>query len=272
MTFLRSIICQIVFYLNFLCFGGMCFFVLFFPQRWVYLYAIHWKRVTMFLWTLTTNSTIEIRGEENIPEGGFIVASKHQSTWETLACGTLLDKIVFIMKQELMYLPMFGWFTWRTGMIPIKREDKGKVVGPMTKAAKKAVDKGHRIIIFMEGTRVAAGKKGRYRTGVARLSESLDCAIVPVALNAGLFWPRNSFWRYSGNLIVEYLPPIQPGKPVRETMEILEREVEEASNRLLLETAATPNPPPTIHEALDELEKRGVDLSSVRPNASNSSK
>jgi len=217
----------------------------------------------MFLWRITTNSTLEIRGEENIPAGGFIVASKHQSAWETLAFGTLLERIVFIMKQELMYLPIFGWFTWRTGMIPIKRHEKGKVVGPMTRAAKKAVDKG---------TRVAAGKKGRYRTGAARLSESLDCAIVPVALNAGLFWPRNSFWRYSGNLIVEFLPPIEPGKPVRETMEILEREVEEASNRLLLETAAAPNPPPTIHEALDELEKRGVDISSVRSNASSSSK
>ncbi|MEP1441656.1 MAG: lysophospholipid acyltransferase family protein [Hyphomicrobiales bacterium] len=222
----------------------------------------------MFLWRHTTNSTIEVRGRENIPEGGFVVASKHQSAWETIAFGTLLDKIVFIMKQELMYLPIFGWYTWRTGMIPIKRHEKGKVVGPMTAAAKKAVDKGHRIIIFMEGTRVAAGQKGRYRTGAARLSQSLDCAIVPVALNAGLFWPRNSFWRYSGNLIVEFLPPIPAGKPVGEIMKTLERDVEEASNRLLLETAATPNPPPTIHAALDELEKRGVDISSVRAPAS----
>jgi len=219
----------------------------------------------MFLWRVTTNSTMEIRGAENIPEGGFVVAAKHQSTWETLAFGTILDKIVFIMKQELMYLPIFGWFTWRTGMIPIKRAERGKVVGPMTARSKKAIENGHRIIIFMEGTRVTAGEAGKYRNGAARLYKSIECPIVPVALNTGLFWPRNSFWRYSGHVVVEFLPPIYPGKRTAEVMKILEEQVEEASNRLLLETAAGPNPPPTMDAALDALEKRGVDISSVRP-------
>lgn len=264
MIFFRSVLCQFLFYLNFLVLGAFCFIVLLLPQAWVFRYAVLWKKTTIFWWRLSTGSTIEIRGLENVPNTGFVVASKHQSTLETLAFGTMLDKVVFIMKQELMYLPIFGWFTWRTGMIPIKRSEKGKVVGPMTEAARKAVQKGHRIIIFMEGTRIPAGKKGRYRTGAARLYDAIGCPLVPVAHNAGLFWPRNSFWRYSGKVIFEFLPPIQPGQSVETTMEILERDVEAASNRILLETAAGPNPPPTMDAALDALEARGIDVSSVR--------
>lgn len=233
-------------------------------RRFAWAWAVQWMRAVMFLWKWTTNSTYEFRGVENIPEGGFIIASKHQSTWETLGLALCIYDIVFVLKKELMHIPIFGWFAWKAKMIPIRRGERSKVLGPMIDAAREAVTAGRSIVIFMEGTRMAPGTTRTYKQGAVRMYDALDCPILPVAVNTGLFWPRNGFWRYSGHVIIEFLPPIMPGLSKRKAHEQLEREVEAASNALILETARSNNPPPTIHAALDALEARGVDVSSVR--------
>jgi len=264
MTFLRSLLFQILFYLNFLLHGLFAPIMLVMPSSVAWFYVINWMRSVLLLWKVVTRSSYEFRGLENVPEGGCILASKHQSTWETLGLGPAVYNVVFIMKQELMYIPILGTVARKTGMIPIRRAEGSKAVGPMIEAAGRAVAKGRQIVIFMEGTRTAAGTARPYKAGVARMAEKLHCPIVPVALNTGLFWPRNSFWRYSGHVIVEFLPAIAPGGHVREVVARLERDVEARSVELILETARSKRPPPTIHKALDELEARGIDVSSVR--------
>lgn len=264
MLFLRSLLFQIAFYLNFFLFAVLFPIVLLLPQSLVMSYAEIWMKCILFLWKWITGSTYEFRGLENIPKEGCIFASKHQSAWETLGLGGPANKGVYIMKVELMYIPIFGWFTYRAGMIPVRRGDRSKAVGPMIKAAGKAIDAGRHIIIFMEGTRMAAGTMRPYKAGVARMGEALQCQIVPVALNTGLFWPRNSFWRYPGNLVIEFLPPIKAGKSVQATLTKLEKIVEPAVTELIFETAKSDNPPPTIPKALDELEARGIDVSAYR--------
>lgn len=264
MIFLRSLLFQILFYLNFLFFALLTPFVLLLPKPIVWSYSVTWMRSVLFLWKWTTRSTYEFRGLENVPAEGCILAAKHQSAWETIGLGPAVYKVVFIMKRELMYIPIFGWFTQKTGMIPIRRSDRSKAVGPMIEAAGEAVADGRQIVIFMEGTRTPVGTMKPYKAGVARMAEALQCPIVPVALNTGLFWPRNSFWRYPGHVVIEFLPPILPGGSVRDVLIQLEHDVEEASNALIFEAARSTNPPPTLHKALDELEARGVDVSSVR--------
>lgn len=264
MLYMRSLLCQITFYLNFLLHGLMAPVALSRSSQVAWEWAASWMLRTMKIWKLTTNSTYEFRGLENLPDGGFIVASKHQSTWETLGLAEALKDVSYVLKQELMYIPIFGWFCWKAKQIPIKRGDRTQAIEPMIKAAKTFIKEGRRIVIFMEGTRVPAGAKGKYKLGVASMYRSLDCPVVPVALNTGLFWPRNSFFRYSGHVIIEFLPPIMPGKPIRQILRQLENEVETATNRLLLETARSDNPPPTMGAALDAMEERGIDISSVR--------
>lgn len=262
MLFLRSLLCQLFFYLNFFAFGLMLPAVLFGTRGFVWLWASWWARSTIFWWRITTGSSVEFRGLENIPKGGCIIASKHQSTWETVGLVSAIFELVYIMKQELMYIPVFGWFCWKAGMIPVRRKDKSRALGPMISASKKAVKAGRKIVIFMEGTRVAAGATQPYKVGVAKLYSKLDCPILPVALNTGLFWPRNSYWRYSGRVIIEFLPPIMPGEKPKNLLKTLEERVEVATNALILETARSDNPPPTIDKALDALKARGIDTGS----------
>ena len=264
MLLLRSLLFQILFYLNFLLFALLTPIMLFMPKAFAWYYVVTWMRSVMFLWKWITGSTYEYRGLENIPKEGCILASKHQSAWETIGLGPAVHNIVYIMKRELMSIPVFGWFAQKTGMIPVRRSDRSKALGPMIEAADVAVKNGRQIVIFMEGTRMAAGTMRPYKAGVARMADAIQCPIVPVALNTGLFWPRNSFWRYSGHAIIEFLPPILPGGTVQDVLEKLEHDVEEATNALILETAQSNNPPETIHKALDELEARGVDISPLR--------
>lgn len=252
-----------MFYLNFFFHGLATPIALLTTRAVAWAIAVQWMHGILFFWRWTTGSTYEYRGVENIPDGGFIIGSKHQSTWETIGLAPLMYEIVFILKKELMYIPIFGWFCAKAKMIPINRGKGSKVIGPMTEKAREAIEAGRRIVIFMEGTRVQPGSMLPYKVGVVRLYQDLNCPIVPIAVNTGLFWPKNGFWRYKGHVVIEVLPPIMPGLGVQEALQELERRVETATNNLILETAMGDNPPPTIHAAIANLKERGVDVSAA---------
>jgi len=178
-------------------------------------------------------TTTEFRGQENIPKGGkFFVACKHQSAWETVSLHRFVKDPTVVMKRELIYLPVFGTVVQQAGSIIIDRK-KGKAVLPqMIEGAKRSFEKNRPVLIFPEGTRSAPGKPGRYRHGIFALYKALNAPILPIALNAGYFWPRRGFLKKKGKLILEYLPPIQPGLNEKEFMATLERVIEEASLRI----------------------------------------
>jgi 1-acyl-sn-glycerol-3-phosphate acyltransferase len=205
------------------------------PYRCTVEIAKHWAKTSLWLLRVICNIKADFRGLEKIPSGGIIFASKHQSVWETFALLPLLENPTFILKRELMWIPLFGWGLWKAQMIPVNRGARGPALAAMNKRAKEEVSEGRQIIIFPEGTRRPAGAEPQYKFGVAFLYAETGVPCVPVALNSGLFWPRRSFRRFPGTVVVQVCDPILPGLEKKEFHERLKDVVETASAQLLEE-------------------------------------
>jgi len=191
-----------------------------------------WGRTNLWLLRHVCNLRVEWRGLEKIPPGGLIIAAKHQSTWETFALLTILSGPVFILKRELMWIPVFGWCLHRGGMIPVDRGAGRAALIAMTKKAREAIAEGHQIIIFPRAP--AARRAPRRNTSSASPSSMPTAgAVRTIALNSGLFWPRRRFLRFPGTVVVEVLDPIMPGRDRNAFFAELEEKLEAASTRLL---------------------------------------
>ena len=196
-----------------------------------------WSRISMWLHRTITGIRHEYRGFDRIPTTGCIVAIKHQSTWETIALLPFFHDPAFILKRELIWLPFFGWWAWRAKMIPVDRGKGGAALAAMTEKAREAADEGREILIFPEGTRREAGAEPRYKFGIAHLYKALDVPIVPIAINAGVYWPRHSWVHRKGTIVAEVLDPIPPGLDPRVAFDRLQQSLESACDRLLIEAA-----------------------------------
>nr|WP_255419670.1 lysophospholipid acyltransferase family protein [Wolbachia endosymbiont of Dipetalonema caudispina] len=178
----------------------------------------------------------EIRGIENIPKQPFIIASKHQSPFETLIFMLLFRNAVFILKRELKWIPFIGLHLMALGMIFINRLDGIKSIRYIIKLAKIRMKENRSIIIFPEGTRTVAvtGQKTEYQSGVAALYSMLSVPVLPVALNTGLFWPKHIFSikKIPGKAVIKILSPIYPGLSKGIFLESLRKTIEEKSNKL----------------------------------------
>jgi 1-acyl-sn-glycerol-3-phosphate acyltransferase len=157
---------------------------------------------------------------------------KHQSAWDTLVFALLLDRPAIVLKQELLNLPLFGWYMRKCRMIPVNRKGRAAALKRMAADARDRAAAGRPILIFPEVTRMAPGQRRPYQPGAAALYGALGLPVVPVALNSGLFWGRRSFHKRPGRIVVEFLPPIAPGLPRREFMQELQERMEGASQRL----------------------------------------
>ncbi len=202
------------------------------PRRYM-LHVVHlWLHQVEWIERTFGNITYRVIGREYVPEGACIIAAKHQSAWETFKLHLLFGDPAIVLKKELLRIPIWGWYLGRSGMIPIDRAGRAKALSAMMQAAHKAADMGRKIVIFPQGTRVAVGASKPYKSGVVALYQELNLPIVPMALNSGLFWPKNSFIKKPGVITIEFLPPIPPGLPRAAMMERLESELEAATNRL----------------------------------------
>jgi 1-acyl-sn-glycerol-3-phosphate acyltransferase len=207
----RSIVFNTVFYLVLFVYLIAAMPTLLMPRSALWAMVKSWSRVNLWLLKVICNIGCEFRGLENIPKGAALIASKHQSMWETFALITVLDDPAYILKRELLWIPFFGWCAAKAEMIPVDRGKRSQALAAMTERAHRETARGREIIIFPEGTRRAPGAEPKYKFGVAFLYTELGVPCVPVALNSGLFWPRRSFRRYPGLVRVEFLPPIPPG-------------------------------------------------------------
>jgi 1-acyl-sn-glycerol-3-phosphate acyltransferase len=177
-----------------------------------------------------------VRGRARIPATGpTVFAVKHQSTWETMTLHLLLDDPAIVLKSELTQIPLFGWYLLHTGMIRIERGRGAAALRSLVEGARRALARGSSIVIFPEGTRTAPGERRPYHPGVAALYLHLGCPVVPVALNSGLFWGRRSFVKRPGRIVIEFLPPIEPGLDRRAFMAELERRLEGGTEELIAE-------------------------------------
>jgi 1-acyl-sn-glycerol-3-phosphate acyltransferase len=234
----RSILYNLAFYLNLgvLLLGALVTIVL--PRRAVLQMATLWGRSSVWLLRVICGTRVEYRGLEKLPKGPLIVAAKHQSTWETFALLWLFDDFTFIVKRELMWIPIFGWCMWKGGMVPVDRGAGSQALAAMTLHARDKVRSGRQLIIFPEGTRRPAGAEPRYKFGVVHLYAELGVPCVPIALNSGLFWPRRKFLRYPGTIVVEILDPIPPGLDKNTFFARLQNDIETATARLVAEGRA----------------------------------
>lgn len=199
--------------------------------------AVHWVgrlwvRVSFALLAATVGLRHRIVGLENLPDGPAIVAPKHQSAWDTMVFALPLRLPAYVLKRELIFVPLFGLYLWRAGMIPVDRAGGGAALRRMTAAAKQAAAAGRHLLIYPQGTRVAPGQRRPYHPGIAALYAQLGLPVVPVALNSGLFWGRRAFTKRAGTITVAFLEPIPPGLPRRAFMAELEARLESESDRL----------------------------------------
>ena len=194
-----------------------------------------YARSSLFLLRIICGTEVEWRGREKLPQGAYIVACKHQSLWETFALFALLPDPTYVLKRELMWLPLFGWLATKARMIPIDRGARASALARMTALAREEIARSRQIVIFPEGTRRPPDAVPRYLPGVAHLYAETGLCCVPVALNSGLYWPRRSLRRYPGKVLVEVLDPIPPGLERRDFLLHLQKLLEEATARLVAE-------------------------------------
>ena len=232
---LRSITFNVLFYLNLFVQIIAALPTLVMPRWGIIWVAKFWARSNLWLLRVICGTKVEFRGLEKIPCGPLLVSSKHQSLWETFALLPLLSDPAYIMKRELMWIPFFGWYTWKAGMIAVDRGKGSQALAEMNASARQEAARGRQIIIFPEGTRRPPGAEPRYKYGIVHLYAELGIPCLPIALNSGLFWPRRSIRRYPGTIRVEVLDPIPPGLGKEAFFERLQREVEAATARLVAE-------------------------------------
>ena len=218
-----------------------------------------WSRSSMWLQATLVGSRFDIGGVENLPEGSFILAPKHQSFWDTIAFFPYLRDPLYILKRELTWIPFFGWYIMKMRMIPVDRGSRSKALRMVVAATRKEMARNPRqLIIYPEGTRRAPGAEPSYKWGIVELYNELGVPVVPVAHQAGLFWPRRRFLRYPGTIKAQFLPPIPPGLPKEEFMARLISETETACDAILVEAANQPNPPAMPASAVKRLGELGV--------------
>ena len=233
MIIARSLLFSLVFYLNTIAMLIVALPTFLMPRIAILRVAQTWAKVSLFFLRVIVGTRVEYRGLDRIPQGGLLIASKHQSFADIHALLPKLSDPTFILKRELTWIPIWGWFTIKAGMIPVDRSRGSAAIADMNRRARDEVEGGRQILIYPEGTRRAPGAEPAYRQGVAHLYRSLNVPCVPVALNSGLFWPRRKLKLRPGTIIVEFLPAIPPGLEREEFMDLLRTSIERASNRLL---------------------------------------
>lgn len=171
-----------------------------------------------------------------LADGPAIYASKHQSAWETMAFSHILPKPVFVLKQELKSVPFFGWYLSKMRMIAVDRAAGASAMRSMVLQGRAVIKDGYSVVIYPQGTRVAPGVSAPYHPGVYALYRSLNVPVIPIALDSGRRWRRNSFLKRAGTITVSILPAIPPGLDRQSFMDRLENVIESECRRLSEET------------------------------------
>ena len=207
------------------------------PRRKLIRMMSTWGKIFIWLCKVIAGLKLEIRGQQHVSKGPMLIAAKHLSAWETIALLGLFDDPCFIMKEELQKIPLLGSYIIHSRQIPLNRKGSAADMKKMLRAAKQEVstDQGRQIIIFPEGTRRAVDAEPVYHAGVSMLYTAMDVTCLPLAHNAGLFWPSGYMPHHSGTIIVEFLPPIPPGMDRAQFQTAIQDQLETASRRLIAE-------------------------------------
>jgi 1-acyl-sn-glycerol-3-phosphate acyltransferase len=212
---IRSLLFNILYFLFvFLCvlFGQLV------PRRHIFKF---WRFLSCgldFISQKVAGITYSIENQENIPNVPAIYAIRHESAWETLVLIQLFKEPIFVLKKELLHIPLFGRLARRAESIAVDRENGAHAMITALKSMKKCIDDDHAVIVFPEGTRVAPGECVEIKRGIAFFYKKINCPVVPIIHNSGRFWPRRGFFKKPGNITVRVMKPLEPGLDVDEFM------------------------------------------------------
>ncbi len=227
---------------------NLCFFVLTplfstlillfrpFGFRASWFWAKSWSHTILWLARIICGIRIKIEGQEHFPDEPCVVMAKHQSALETLAMPALIPSYVWILKRELFYIPVFGWALAAIGAIAIRRGNPREAIKQVIEQGKQRLAEKRWVVIFPEGTRSAVGTTGNYQPGGVAVAQKAGAAILPMAHNAGVHWPKRGFIKRPGTVIFHFLPLI-PAETVANTkrnklLETLKQDIESASRKL----------------------------------------
>src|SRR5271156_6643567 len=208
---LRSLIFNLLFYVNLIVLMILGLPMMLFGRKGVFFMARLWGATSVWLLEKICNLRVEYRGVENIPDGGYLIAAKHQSFLETFSLLKYSPDFAIIMKKQLMYIPMFGLYLVVGKQIGIDRDRGRSALTQLIEQAGAVLRAGRQVYIYPEGTRRPPGATPMYKYGVAALYEATRAPCVPVALNTGLFGGRRGFLRKPGVAVIEFLPAIPAG-------------------------------------------------------------
>ncbi|MGB0749779.1 MAG: lysophospholipid acyltransferase family protein [Magnetospiraceae bacterium] len=245
MTALRSLLFNIWFYGTLVL--GLILMIALLPfHRMVIQESVRtWVKVALFGARVILGLRYKIRGIENLPKGAAIVAAKHQSAWDTLIFYLLAHDPAYVLKKELIDLPVWGWHARKAKAIAVDRSGGGAALKKMLRDVRDALEATRLVVIFPEGTRTKVGQKAPYHPGIAALYRDGAAPVVPVALNSGLFWGRRQFKKYGGVITLEILPPIPADLDRKAFMARLQSDIETATGALVEEARAKfPHLPP----------------------------
>ncbi len=192
-----------------------------------------WARLVVFGLATFARVKVEVRGLEHCPRGAGLIAAKHECMFDFIGPFIFLPDACFVLKKELLKMPLFGWHATKTRMIPIDREGRSRALKDLVAVAKERLAEARQIIIFPEGTRVTPGAAPDYKPGVAALYRDLELPCTPLATNSGVHWPAKGWPRKPGTIVFEFLPAIPPGLKRADFMREMQDRVETASNALL---------------------------------------
>jgi len=225
--FLRSVLFFAIMTIATVIWAIACIFFAPFPYAKRYYLTSRWNVFIIWLAKVICGIRYQVKGAENFPDAPAIVLSKHQSAWETIFLLPMTPRpLVFVFKKSLTYIPFFGWGIALLRMIPIDRKARDAFAQVVNHGRKRLAD-GQWIIMFPEGTRIPVGKKGKYKQGGTLLAIETNTVVVPIAVNAGECWPKNSFIKKPGMITVSVGKPISPeGLSSAQMMEKVETWIE----------------------------------------------
>ena len=227
MQFLKSLVFNILLYTGLIFIFILAIPTLFLPSKFTLFFGRVSARYIVILMRLILNTKVYFHGVENLKKAEkFFVASAHQSMFETFVLQIPLDGPIFILKKELLKIPLFGWYLRKIGAIEIIRETTTKENLDFFDKVKNKINNENRpLLIFPQGTRVKPSEQVPFKKGVGRIYDKLNLPCVPVALDSGKVWPKNSFIKYPGNINVSFLEPVLPGKNKDEFIKEIENKI-----------------------------------------------
>lgn len=205
---LRNLLFFVVFVVSIVIWGVFVVLAIPLPYRWRWNIVNAWVHLVLFWLRITCGIRYEVRGLENLPKDTAIIMSKHQSTWETIGFQAIFPPHVWVLKQELLKIPFFGWGLKSLNAIAIDRDSGRKAIVQVVRQGQERLDAGRWVVVFPEGTRTAPGTQGRYKIGGAVLAVKTGYPVVPVAHNAGEYWPKHWLYKYPGVITVSIGPVI----------------------------------------------------------------